>query len=131
MSDISRTVVVIDDNLIDQMIAQKMIENVIPGLSFVFFQQADEAFKFIQSGKCKDAIVLLDLDLPIFTGFDFLEELDKSNFYLPIYILSVLTREIISMERKENVPVKGIFQKPLSGEDILNMARDNHLLPMP
>jgi CheY-like chemotaxis protein len=124
----SKTIMIVDDNSIDQIIARKLIENVIQEVSFMFFTRADEALEFVRSEKGEEVIILLDLDFPVFNGFDFLEGIEKTSFTAPIYIVSILPTDIILQERKDNLLVKRIFQKPLKREDILSLAHENNLL---
>jgi CheY-like chemotaxis protein len=127
MDKLIKTIAIIEDNEIDQMIAQRMITMIMPAVDFKFYPRADEALQLIQSGKFEASVILLDLDLPVFNGFEFLTEIKKIHFDIPIYMLSALPEKLVFEDIQKNILVKGLFSKPLKSDDILRLAKENNL----
>ena len=79
------------------------------------------ALKFIeQSGKCPD-VILLDINMPVMDGFEFLEEFektDKCTKHTKVFILTSSTQDEDHMAAFKYNCVKGYFDKPLTIEHI-------------
>ncbi len=117
-------ILIIDDDWVYRTITSKMIahinqsviveesENGETGLANLE-QQADQNLK---------TVVLLDINMPVLDGWEFLEQIQKSNFYhlaeLEIYMVSSSTDERDILKAKDYDFVKGFIIKPLSKEKI-------------
>ena len=81
----------------------------------------DEAMTSLRSGESPPDIILLDINMPIKSGWDFLEEyatLDPSMRAKRVFILST-TRLTEDLERAKNYPwVSGFLLKPFTRENI-------------
>ena len=88
------TICIIDDDPIFRFGTRKMMENVQLSLDFLIYKNGKEAFdellpKLRQDTNLPD-VILLDLNMPIMDGWQFLDELVKipNAERIPIYIVS-------------------------------------------
>lgn len=125
------TFILIDDdqisNLIHARIIKKACENSTPEV--ISFIKAEEALEFITMGnnpvlKKNEIIILLDLNLPEVSGWEFLDRikhLPESLFN--IYILSSSVAKADIKKSKKYSCVKGYLCKPLSIPDIHKLIK--------
>jgi CheY-like chemotaxis protein len=118
--------IVIDDSKLDCFIAEKIIKNTGKSESITSFQQAKDALVYIASNKQPDehshTIILVDIQMPVMNGFEFVEEFEK----LPGFITSNYTIYIISSSINENdlnrvhnySTVKQFLNKPLNSNNL-------------
>lgn len=107
-------VLMIDDNELDLLISRKLISKQDGSLEFTEYSNASEALGFLKQHSEVFDIILLDLNMPEMTGWEFLDEyqqldIPKSDVY--ILTSSLDTRD--KLKSKEYAMVKGYFDKPL------------------
>lgn len=87
----------------------------------------DEAMAILRSGEAPPDIIFLDINMPMKTGWDFLEEykeLDASMRAKQVIILST-TRIPSDLERAENNEwVSKFFLKPLTIENVKRLIEE-------
>ncbi|MBS1507203.1 MAG: response regulator [Bacteroidetes bacterium] len=116
---------IIDDDEVDIFTIRKMFEIFIPNCTLVIFLSAREALERFQSTP-SPAVILLDINLPAFTGWDFLSAIQQSPVTCPIYILTSSSSEIDEQRSKE-YRVEGYLYKPLTKE-VLQFINKAHNL---
>jgi two-component system chemotaxis response regulator CheY len=122
MSTPSRFIVV-DDDPTSNMICHFILKGFSPGAGINLFTEPEAALEALGSSPGgltaeSPAVLFLDLNMPSMTGWDFLEELGKTDSQvmerLTIYILSS-SLDAGDMEKAENHPlVTGFLSKPLT-----------------
>jgi len=129
MMNINFSFIVIDDGELDCYITQKFLERIDKTLAIQTFQDAEQALAVIREDKRPDTlphtIILLDLQMPMMSGFKFVEEFEKlpgeiqKNY--SIIILSILT----SASNPNDISgvlnyskVHSIIEKPLTKEKL-------------
>lgn len=100
------------------------------GLSAVLVQQAPE-LKIISAIDAQQAIellakhldidlILIDLNLPSFDGFDFIRSLETRNIYIPFLILSA-SENLWDIKKALALGASGYLSKSLATQDILSI----------
>ncbi|MDJ1486273.1 hypothetical protein QNI16_37675 [Cytophagaceae bacterium YF14B1] len=120
--DTLQTALVVDDNLIDGLIAQKLLCGSGLVKNVIVHNSVDAAIRFLSTCSLAEQpqIMFLDLDMPDKNGFDFLTILDKNPCLLPghctLYILSS-SIHYLDKEKVSTFPrVRQFLQKPMTME---------------
>jgi CheY-like chemotaxis protein len=124
--------IIIDDSELDSFLTRKFLELTYKEVSISSFQNAQDVLDIIgetvESNNLAQTIILLDLQMPLMNGFQFVEEFEKlpsgvrENY--KIVVQTVLTPKNdpndINSILKYGV-VKSIIQKPLTTEKLLSL----------
>ena len=122
----NKNFIVVDDDSVNNLICRKVIKLVFPEADVLTFTNPEKALLFIKSiytySPGKTTIVLLDINMPILSGWDFLEKFEgfDANIkeQLKIYMLSSSTDQLDKDLANENKNVCGYIEKPLD-KDII------------
>ena len=126
----------IDDNEIDNLINQKMIESAAICQHILVHTGARSAIEFLRnveklSGTISEAdklipdIILLDIDMPLMDGFQFLEEFDKLSDKVKegmtiVMLTSSMNPNDLSKAKKSKF-VSKYLNKPLSIDNLATL----------
>ncbi len=131
--------VVVDDSELDCFIAKKIINHADHSVHVDAFQNATDALEMLktkmpgQSDQDK-TILLLDLQMPLMNGFQFVEEFEKFTAELQKRVLVV----ILSSTRNSNdilriftyKSVHSLMEKPLTREKLITLMRQASQKPI-
>ena len=130
-------IVIIDDNKIDCLINHKIISNSFSISTSKIFNNSVEALDFFNDTKsehkilplfCPD-LILLDINMPILNGFDFLKELAKTSLFLKkpidVYFLSSSKNDKDVSKARETKFSSGYIVKPLTKDKMLKAMEFN------
>jgi CheY-like chemotaxis protein len=116
---------VIDDDPISNFICDKLLVRANPNIETQFFVEARKALQFLannhQTDKLPD-VILLDLNMPIVNGWQFLEGFKKLQPVIPKKIhVFILSSSVFSYDIEKaslEGDVQGYMMKPLSKEKV-------------
>lgn len=115
--------IIVDDSELDCFIASKIIKQSGARAGITTFLQAKDTLKHLQNkdvANGETSVVLLDIIMPLMSGFEFLDEFKKlaENVRSSCYIIAITS----SMNKKYigRIPdyeeVKGVIDKPITSE---------------
>lgn len=118
--------IIVDDRELDCFIAEKLIEKADKNSQVKCFYEANFYLDYIKNNEVTtETIILLDIMMPVMTGFDFLEiferlEWEKKKWYKIVPITTSLNKSEI--QRISTYPsVLKVLQKPYSVEALKNI----------
>ncbi len=127
----NKVICIIDDDPIYQLLINKIItmsETDYDVISFKNGKEALERFKLdIENDKSLPEIILLDIEMPIMDGWDFMTEIDKAltqkNDKTAIYIVSSSIAHEDKEKAKTFPEILGYFSKPMDSNKILEITK--------
>ncbi|MCU0447384.1 MAG: response regulator [Microscillaceae bacterium] len=121
-----KRILIIDDNEIDNLISQKIIKDADLTEQVSICESGNSALSYLRKSMRDNPtmvpdLILLDLNMPLMDGWDFLQELDKINFKSDkskIFILtcSIDRRDISKAQRDPRVTE--YITKPLTADKV-------------
>ena len=114
--------IVVDDDKINNMLCRIVIENAAGNVEIQTFNIAEKGFEYIEkeyadNKKIKPAVLLLDINMPGWSGWDFLENFqkldEKIKKLIKIYMLSSSVDSKDIERAKSNPNVVDYIIKPL------------------
>lgn len=120
--EFKETFLLIEDNLIDQLVIKQLFKKVLKIDQIAITNNGKEGIEWITENKNKQSlIILLDIQMPIMNGFEFLETYDKLKNELKkdtqIFILSsTLDPDEIDIINSNNY-ITGFLNKPFPIEE--------------
>jgi len=114
-------ILIVEDDSIIALLQRHLVEKVTGRKPFLF-PNGKEALEHLdqQSEKVKDFLVLLDLNMPVLNGWEFLEICDKRAYKNKVHI-AIITSSLFSEDRlkSENFDrMIGYYTKPLKEKDL-------------
>lgn len=126
MSAPFKTCLLIDDNYIDNFVTRRILESSNFAENIIVSQSATDAINSIKSGSLKPDVIFLDLRMPLMNGFDFLNELDKTNVdgkdKIKIFMLSSSLDPTDVKRSAENKYITQFIHKPLTHKILEELA---------
>ena len=121
--------IVIDDDSINNLLCSKNIKKNIPDAEVITFTEAEKGLDYIKSNFSKpnmgSAILFLDINMPIMSGWEFMQQFEKVDTVIKnqisIYILSSSIHQDDKQKAKNHPDVVDYIEKPLSVEFLKNI----------
>lgn len=121
---------VVEDNLIDQLVITQLLKKVLDITQIHITNNGKEGIHWLVKNQKNPPplIILLDIQMPIMNGFDFLDEFHKlSDSFkkeIQIYILSSTLDSDEITKITTNQYVSGFLSKPLSIPALKNKIKE-------
>lgn len=111
-----KTIGIIDDDKIFQSLTIASLKNYFPDADYFIANNGEEALQYLE--KQTPWLLLLDLNMPVMNGWEFLAKLKKITDHVKfsIYITTSSVDPIDKKRAKKNPFVKGFIEKPLTPE---------------
>lgn len=111
----------IDDDPINNMISSKLINKISPKADIIMFTEPVAGLQYIKSNSLQgnvNTVLFLDLNMPVLTGWDVLDELtdiqDMIQCFFKTYILSSSNAPVDQKRAKTYPIVCDFIVKPLT-----------------
>lgn len=128
-----KSVMLIDDNEIDNFINQKYFAQYCKS-SVIIFTSTIDALDYLRQTPNLPDLIVVDLYFPIMNGLDFLEELEKLELQIPINDVIILSVSInprdLEIIRQKKYGQR-CMEKPLTLENIMKLCEQKNIAPLP
>lgn len=121
--------IIVDDDQLSCTLCDMTIKKALGETDVKIFTIPEDGLAYIQndhSNSFGSTILLLDLNMPTITGWEFLEQFEKFSDEIQapisIYLLSSSVDQRDKDKAKANKSVKGFISKPLSSEIISSIT---------
>ena len=129
----NRKILVIDDDPLILMIHEAVLETQELTCSSEFFDDAGEAINFMERGDNIDTqfLLLLDINMPMISGWDLLEEIQDSSLQKNVAVVMVTSsvNEGDRLKAGKYRNVVGFISKPLKDSDFDQLKSIEKLIP--
>jgi CheY-like chemotaxis protein len=130
---IKKTIWVVDDDAVCQIIIRKIIKKSEMFSDIATFPNGYEALtalkKALENNEILPDIILLDINMPIMDGWEFMEEItllkSQINKRIAIYIVSSSIAVEDKHKAKTYPDILGYLSKPVTLDDLLTIASLN------
>jgi len=116
----SESIIMIDDEIEIIALFRKILTKL--GYQIEVFTNSTEALKKIENNPDKYDLLITDLTMPGKTGIEIAEEIQKIKKDMPVILISGYSAEI-SEEKMTRLGIKGVLQKPLVIQDLVNQIK--------
>ncbi|HYF69569.1 MAG TPA: response regulator [Ohtaekwangia sp.] len=118
---VKKNILLVDDDSIANFLIEKIVQST--GLAQNIFKALNgkEALKFFNQEVVQPDVVLLDLNMPIMNGFEFIQAFNLLNIENKNNILIILVTSSSNpsdMERAKDLGIRYYLTKPISAESI-------------
>ena len=119
-------IVLIDDDPINNLINKRLINKLDISPTVIDFLEAEKALQYVDSNNGIKTLILLDINMPVMNGWDFLTsyaELQTPRKDKIIMLSSSIDHQDRQKSRGFNF-VQGFIEKPLTREKLEKMLKD-------
>lgn len=113
-------IILIDDDPINNLINKRLINKLDISPVVVAFLEAEKALDYITSSSGVEILILLDINMPIMNGWDFLDHYADLTSNRNDYLI-ILSSSIDNFDRQKSKTyyfVKDFIEKPLTQEKL-------------
>jgi response regulator RpfG family c-di-GMP phosphodiesterase len=107
---------VIDDDYVPRFLAQKIFGYEMPNIPVLDFDGSHPALEYIHNDPHKKRLILVDLNMPIYDGWHFVENYNPTHTNNLIFILSSSDNPKDREKLREYPHVTDFIEKPISIE---------------
>ncbi len=131
-----QSILLVDDDVTTNFVNQMLLEDMEVAEQILVANNGKEALSLIKSqcaNGCCPTLVLLDINMPVMNGFEFLEayeQLDLTNKKSLVVVMLTTSLNSKDMERLDSLPNQGFLNKPLTADmvkQVLETHFDQHM----
>jgi CheY-like chemotaxis protein len=113
-------VLIIDDSPAFNHLTRLIIERAGLDCNVIEMSNGQRALNYLDEAHRLPEVILLDINMPVMDGFDFLEEYNRAHHSTTtsIYMLTSSAQEVDKLKVRSFGIVKGYFEKPLTKENV-------------
>lgn len=113
-----RTIMIVDDSAADQFLVTHIIQTIDPSIQILSADNGSDALKLLSEASEAPDVILLDINMPLMNGFQFLEEYQKKASPRTTILMLTSSDQEKDKERVKGFDcVKGYFLKPFDADD--------------
>lgn len=114
-----KRIIVIDDDAINNYLCEMTIKVVNKNVKTECYTNPQLAASMVINENHDDeTVILLDINMPVMDGWQFLKEMANNNVEYPVYILTSSINPTDKSNADKFKNVKNFFSKPLNFENI-------------
>lgn len=116
-----KKILLVDDSQPFNFLTKQTLKKAIEGCQVDEVLNGQAAIKYLNAAADCPDVILLDLNMPVMDGFEFLREFEKRGKCLNNSKVFILTSSVLEEDKQAalaNKYVKGYFDKPLGPEHI-------------
>ncbi|MCR6640937.1 MAG: response regulator [Sporocytophaga sp.] len=124
-------VLLVDDDKINNYINLRLIRRIGLSEEIIVTNNGQEAITYLKTCDKNElpTLILLDINMPVMDGFEFLEEYEKFKFNTverPMIVVLTTSTNTNDIKKVESSPIAaGYINKPLTEENLLGFIRRN------
>jgi two-component SAPR family response regulator len=107
-------IIMIDDDEVMHFLFRVLMKKYKPEIKLQTYSEAKKVLHLLEDNSFPGSVIMLDLNMPLMNGWQFLQELEKLEHGIPVYILSSSDSAADKSKASEFRNVKGYFVKPLT-----------------
>lgn len=111
----------IDDDSINNMANERLLKKMGVELDVTSFLDPSEAIEYLRINQESFDLMLLDINMPHYSGWEFLEKYAPLNKTIPIVMLTTSLDPRDQNRAKENGLLYGFYSKPLTKPMLLEI----------
>lgn len=119
-----RPILLVDDDLIDTMTVQRAFRDLRVNAPLVIAENGEQAIRYLEEMPCKPGLILLDLNMPVMNGIEFLVHIksDPELRCIPVVVLTT-SREEEDKQECFSLNVAGYMSKPVGYPNFVELMR--------
>ena len=118
-------ILLLEDDIVDAMTVKRALKEVGVDNEVIHMENGEEALEYLQNEKLEDpCIILLDLNMPVMNGIEFLQERMKSDDLMAIPVI-VLTTSKDDFDKSNcfKLSIAGYMVKPVDYTEFIDVIR--------
>ena len=107
----------VDDDPIQNMLTSRLIEQSAPEMKYMVFQNGEEVIQALDKG-IKPLVIILDINMPIMDGWEFLEAYRSHQKKAKVYMLTSSSNDEDRRRAEDFDCISGYYTKPIDGNAV-------------